>query len=460
MLARRGAGPAALTLLQQARLGSAARLLAKGWIAHCSPEPVPGLEAEIRADWVQLQQGNWFQASEQVAGACALALVEDDTLLATVAEQIDHKSRALEVCRVLLALGRLDAALPLIAQHGLWREGVGWSLGRLHLYEDAFMLSALRCLIRAERRDLVGRYGAGLVAQDSLMLGSISLRLALRAEDIAHAPAVLAVLPDAFLEQCFLGIAAEVPAALLPRLVPLIPRLSGGLEAIAAALLGQPDPSTEAAAAWTPRRRTILAVARRQPEAFARAAEALKHEHDVRRVVVGAVRCLRVLGAAVGDAERDAWIDRLEALVRQRPDTPQLRSDLLGELGSVLCQAGWRTRGEALLEEAVALADGVPKAGDQGWARNTALARVCSCCIQAEAWPLALRTMQRCTSKYMRENQAGPLAEVFARAGDFQGAWMIVQFAPEGRSRVVAVAQALLASLPGGGLAWWLSPRG
>ena len=391
------------------------------WMAHCTKDDA------YRTKWAEGARAAWEKLREREPAEdtlarqwSAMALIADDpdaALEAALAGKIDHHS-ILEPVMTLLALGRLDEAIDVLEQRGeAVKRGLGWSTGIMERYDEGFIENLLRRLVDEERWDLLGRVCALSEKHDGAFLSAVTLSTLLT--DREDATDALAVVSPTYLRRCFLHTLSRVPAHTHASFAPLVERLPPHRRAIAEVLLGDPSKADALLAEedqhgrkWDP---IIVAILRDDEDAF----DAVTgwDEWALRRTSIGAIRALSVKG---DDAALRKWADILHATSEQVREKD--RPHVLADLGRELCVAGARNLGELILMEAFEMAHAMERSSDQGWSRNNALGAVGCNAARAGAWQAALKSMQKCTSKYNRPDIARELALAYARIGDFGGA--------------------------------------
>ncbi len=446
-LARVGRVEAARAL--GALLNPPERVLQLAWLTRAAGAAAGD---EVRAAWSAYAASldpSKPHRSERVLGWCACALAGVDA--GSSPPPLGDSNAARMLFRTLVALGRGDEAFALIREHGLWREGVGFAVFRLTVHNDALGMSIPRWIARERRWDRLAALAACYVAMDDMFLGPIKIRLALVPAAEATAGEALAALPDAMLRKCFLAVLAAATPEDRAALAALAPRLDDVDAAIVAAIFAGParaqvDPTVRS------RHRLALAIARGDASTFDEVANTLGDAWNLQRSLVAAVRVLRVRG---GD-DSDAWLDRVEALARAVSREHE-RARVLCELSYALCAMGWRARGEGLLTEALALADALPRT-ERGRLRSDALEQVCAYATRAEAYPVALAALRKCTAKLKRDACVPPLVTAFARLGDFSGALALAERISTPSAQAAALVAAVRATLPDGRELPWMEP--
>jgi hypothetical protein len=299
----------------------------------------------------------------------------------------------LPIIRVLMARGRLDAAVDLLAEHGkAAKTGIGWGIGVMSHYDDGLMSGVLHRLVAERRWDLLGRYAGLLVACDGVFLGSICLSAVLAGHD--DAAEALAVLPQPFLTACFLPVLSSMSPEDRPMVAALLPGLSPGRRAVGEELLGDPARADALLAmlnrSHRPWNSLMVSILRDDIESFTEALGTPVDPHTLRRAAVGGIRALK---AREDDAGLVRWAAHFGDAVRQTRRESE-RPHLLAEIGHALCKAGQRDLGEAMLMTAFEDAHALPR-DDQGWSRNNALKRVGCLAIRAGAHSVSLKVLQK-----------------------------------------------------------------
>ncbi len=422
------------------------------WMAWCCPDRKAAAKwkRRARALWKRRDTSRDHGQDRTVSALAGLALLDADPTARLVEARaaITDKRGGPLLARTLLALGRLEEAVALLEETGGWWDGTGWSTGLMSLHDDGFTHHLLAHLVEAQRWDLVGRCMTGLVEDDHLFLGTMSLRIAL--EGHPDAAAALATVPQSVLHNAFLGVLVSLPPAVRPTMAALLPALPPHRRALAEVLLGDPSKAEALMALddthgrrWDP---AILSIAR--DDAAGLEACDLSSSHAVLRTVLGGLRVLWLQG---GPERIAPWTPGLTEKARGTRLPP-----LLADMGRSLCELGCEEAGRALLDEALKSADGMPKGGSSGWQRNDALERVGSYAIRAGDVPTALQALRRCTSKYGRATLAPRIAMAYLKAGDAFGAERILTYikADQHRDREQAIQAVLWDSLPGWRCRW------
>ncbi len=397
------------------------------WMSHCTRS------AEHATKWAEGAREAWAQALEGdvpghmiTIGWSAMALISDapDAALASAAGGDMGYSTTLEPIMALFALGKLDDAVELLEQHGnVVTRGLGWSTGTLERYDEGFIENVLRRLIAEKRWDLLERVATLSEKHDGVFLASMTLSMLLTdREDAADA---LAALPTAFLHHCFLHTLSRVPREAHASFVPLLERVPPHRRAVGEVLIGDPSKADALLAEEDSFSRKwdayIVALLRDDEDAFR--AVASWDEWSLCRTSIGAIRALSVKGDEGALRKWGTILQETTTQIREKG-----RPHVLAELGRELCMAGVRGMGEGILMEAFEMANGMDRSSDQGWSRNNALGRVGCNAARAGAWQTALKSMQKCTSKYNRPDIAKEIALAYTRIGDFGGAKQTYSF--------------------------------
>lgn len=447
-LAALGQVEAAEAVVDQITHDPIASIVVLAWMAWCCPD------SKAKATWKRRAKAKWKRRDKDrnlgrigvsaCAGMALLAANPTD-LLAAAREGISDDHDVPNLARTLVALGRLEEAIALLEEAGGWWTGTGWATGLMRQQDDGFTHHLIAHLVAAQRWDLLGRCMTGLAEGDHVFLGTMSLRIAL--EGHPDAAEALAVVPQSVLRNAFLGVLVSLPPDVRPTMAALLPALPPHRRALGEVLLGDPSKADalmaredDAGCQWDP---ALLAIAR--DDAAGLEAIDLTGEHAARRTIIGGLRVLSIQG---GPARITPWIPRLIALahgIRRASDRPAL----LADTGRVLCELGCVDAGQALLEEALVMADGMPK-GSDSWLRSSALTRVGSCAIRAGAVPTALQALRRCTAKHDRATLALRIAMFYREAGDVFGTERILTYikADQHAAREDAIQQVLWRSLP------------
>ncbi len=420
--------------------------------------------------WTKRAQETWESADASVREAsfkarCAFVLLRaHQTQEAPAAlpqpKNAENKDHARALIELHLALGQAEPTLPLIEEHGLWNEDVGWSIPFLELREDAFLLRYLERLLDTEGT-LLSRFTRALEDNDEVFLAMMCLGGLLT--DRKDAAQQLGRVSSQFQWRLFLQALASMDAPKDPVMVAQIPALTPPIQAIANALIGDRaaakvhlERSMGAPPSKCSRKVAILAAALNEPAAFEQICAQKKDSYELKRIAVGALRAWVVrsrLGETAGDAV--SWPDLIEALVRGQ-SRPADQWSSLAELGMLCCQYGFRELGAPMLEEAFAEAEQFPKDQDRGYGRQTLLEEVGCLAIRAGAYKLAMQVLRKCTPKHRRIRLARRLAVRFAEQGDFIGAARILEYIPAGEPQdyLWAALQTVRASVPGWRVRW------